>query len=419
MVAHLVPALLPGPCAVLNRSKWLGCEKTFAWCGLLASHHNLLTKLMVEWQGSASKEHITAAPAPVVEGPSTGPGLGPLWSAWAAVPPTMPKPSDIPSSSSCRFVPGILSMLPLSSSPKDATDPASDDEFVAAIPETLSGDIDWAEHNKATVKKAVMWTETGPGDPLIIISLAFKPILRLMRSMIWLGSEGFQKQESQKVVMGEQRSWRVLEMFLQNDMSKFRRAMDQLFHQPSDAIRDSGRVCHLRTLFFRLLSRSYCSVEQVFAYKFRLSPFCLFGSLWGLTSALEELPLCMRDELTQAFVDQYGIEGLTQPEAQAKLCVAAELLQMDIVGIEVRHASARRIGFNRSCHTWTMAHEDLSADFLCRQQVICKEHVHGRALAPKKEKRQKKKQRWCMEGILPSQTSWTSVHPRQGSSGSC
>ena len=47
----VVPALLPKTCPVLNRSKWLGCEESFRWLGLLLSHHNLLSRVMKRWKG--------------------------------------------------------------------------------------------------------------------------------------------------------------------------------------------------------------------------------------------------------------------------------------------------------------------------------------------------------------------------------
>ena len=47
----VVPALVPGPCPLLNRSKFMGFESTAAWVALLATHHNLLKDLMQRFYG--------------------------------------------------------------------------------------------------------------------------------------------------------------------------------------------------------------------------------------------------------------------------------------------------------------------------------------------------------------------------------
>ena len=45
----------------------------------------------------------------------------------------------------------------------------------------------------------------------------------------------------------------------------------------------------------------------------------------------------------------------------------ASLINLDIVGIQVRPASLRRMGILRSTATWSMKVEDLSAEFTCHQ----------------------------------------------------
>ena len=50
-------------------------------------------------------------------------------------------------------------------------------------------------------------------------------------------------------------------------------------------------------------------------------------------------------------------------------------MTFDIVGIEVRHASVRRVSCCRSVQTWSMSLQDLSAGFTCRQFVILQESL--------------------------------------------
>jgi len=76
----LVPALIPGPCPVLNRGKWLGCEKTFRWIGLLLSHFDLLPKIFKRWKGNNPASGATAAPSSL-----DGAEVGPQWGGWLRV----------------------------------------------------------------------------------------------------------------------------------------------------------------------------------------------------------------------------------------------------------------------------------------------------------------------------------------------
>ena len=80
----VVPALLPKTCPVLNRSKWLGCEESFRWLGLLLSHHNLLSRVMKRWKGGGQEMAAEAT----LEGPEIGGfDLGPpRLSSWATHP---------------------------------------------------------------------------------------------------------------------------------------------------------------------------------------------------------------------------------------------------------------------------------------------------------------------------------------------
>ena len=70
-------------------------------------------------------------------------------------------------------------------------------------------------------------------------------------------------------------------------------------------------------------------------------------------------------------VNRYSWEELLEPEAQNILHTLAASLQFDIVGIEVRHASCRRLKAVKSCMTWALGIEDLlGSEFVCREQVI-------------------------------------------------
>ena len=370
---YVVPALVPSTLPVLNRAKWLGCEESFRWVGLLLAHHNLLARLMERWKGGV--QGLTAADSKM-DGPTPGAFdlAGSRHERWAQA-------AASASAASASF--GLdLDGDGMDGAPRnpafDMVEPDEgcfDDPFAPeTVSDPITGDLDWAECNRANVRKALAWLESNPADVTIMMTIAWEPILQLMRDTIFLGSEEWERQEDAKVAAGEQRSYKVLELFTQSNLNKFHRKLNKLFHRPCDAMPASAHVCHMRSLMFRLLSRSGAAVHQVYGAELKGAPYCLFGALWGILTPLQELPECQRDELTQWFCERYSWEELLEPEAQNILHTLAASMQFDIVGIEVRHASCRRLKAVKSCMTWALGIEDLGSEFVCREQVIQQQH---------------------------------------------
>lgn len=352
----LPQVLLPVACPVLNRNKWLGAEASFNYVGLLLAHHGLLSRLMIRWKGMPKVS--TADPQNLDKGLLLGPGLDDWASSWAEV---------------AAGYSGASSTEPNAQPPPDDDfgDEVADDQYIAELQfNPVTGDVDWDQQNKANAEKAVAWAITQPTDIIIMICIAWQPVLRLMKDAIYLGSEQFNRDQC---VKQECRSYRVLELYLGNHINTFWRSINTLFHTVPAALPASGRTCYMRSLCFRLLSSCARAVEQIVAAKHRGAPYVLFGSLWGIISDLKNLPECLYCELTSFFVEAFGIDGLCEPVPQSMLASIAEAMQHDIVGIEVRHASVRRTSVARSCNTHAMSVEDVSADFTVRQQVILRE----------------------------------------------
>lgn len=354
---YLIPELLPSGVPLINRNKWLGSEQALSFFGIFLCHHNLLPRIMAAWKKRSPD--VTATSASIADGPD----LGPNWSSWGSVI-NGRQASQKPS-------------LPTSDEPEGMQEDDNEDttflETLGNIYDPVTGDIDWAEFRKATLGKAQAWCECNPRDIVILITKAFQPVFRLMTDAIWLGSEAFEKIQKAKVMQGELPSFRILELYVGTGMNAFKQSMNNLFHNPLEIWPDSAQVCHMRTLFFRMLSRSMCAVEQIYAIKHRHAPFILFGALWGLTEDLKRCPSCLWDSLTDWFVKAFGVDGLFREEPQCLLAACASISQHDIAGIEVRHAAIRRVLTVKSVNCWGMAFADLSADFFCRQHVILKE----------------------------------------------
>ena len=368
MEKYLVPVLLPKACPVLNRSKWLGAEATFSYLGILLSHHGLFTKLMVAWRGSAKE---VVASDDLGDGPSLGPGLGSDWAkSWGGIAASFVGHGSCPNTRTRTRTAGIDD-----DDDDDGLllDDEDDDKFnPQTIFDPVSGDVNWQEQNKATIQKAVAWAESKPGNTVLVICMAWQPVLKLMHRMIFLGSEDFEKQQRAEVLAGRQRTYKSLELYLANDANEFWRSVNKLLHSVPEALPAKAWVSYNKTLLFRLVSRSACAVHQMFAARHKLAPFMLFSALWGLSDA-QQVAQCMQDELTQYFAKHYDGDKLFESDAQCLLAAIAGLCDYDIVGIEVRHAASRRISLLRSCQTHTMAFQDLSAEFVCRQHVILRE----------------------------------------------
>ncbi|CAE7253219.1 unnamed protein product [Symbiodinium sp. CCMP2592] len=400
---ELIPALLPMPCPIINRSRWFGCEQAFGWVGILLSHHNLLPRLIQRWRGistaAASGMAQMARPASVSTGPSLGPKFG-NWGDLANRAAQTQTAQDTTAGVHPERFPARQGQNPaedMGYAEGTSLEPG-DSSFVAEIlRDPATGDINWQEQNKATVAKAVAWCQSQPANAVIAMSIAWGPILCLMHTVLKLGSESWEHEQEAKVAAGQARSFRVLELFQGRAMDTFLKHMNDLMHTSSAAIQASGRTLSVRCLLFRLLSRCGATVHQVFALQHKRAPYVLFGALNGNLGPLRGLPECLHDELTTVVCGRFPKEGtdLLEPEAQAILACLAQNLESDIVGIETRHASVRRCCYARSVQVWTIDFRDLGAEWITRQQVILREPLTTAATKQRKprEKAKAKKSR--------------------------
>ncbi|CAE7297145.1 unnamed protein product [Symbiodinium sp. CCMP2592] len=395
---ELIPALLPMPCPIINRSRWFGCEQAFGWVGILLSHHNLLPRLIQRWRGistaAASGMAQMARPASVSTGPSLGPKFG-NWGDLANRAAQTQTAQDTTAGVHPERFPARQGQNPaedMGYAEGTSLEPG-DSSFVAEIlRDPATGDINWQEQNKATVAKAVAWCQSQPANAVIAMSIAWGPILCLMHTVLKLGSESWEH---------EQDSWASTKLQSARVVSRSSHGhlkhMNDLMHTSSAAIQASGRTLSVRCLLFRLLSRCGATVHQVFALQHKRAPYVLFGALNGNLGPLRGLPECLHDELTTVVCGRFPKEGtdLLEPEAQAILACLAQNLESDIVGIETRHASVRRCCYARSVQVCTIDFRDLGAEWITRQQVILREPLTTAATKQRKprEKAKAKKSR--------------------------
>ena len=80
-------------------------------------------------------------------------------------------------------------------------------------------------------------------------------------------------------------------------------------------------------------------------------------------------PVCLHDELARDFFTRFPPESehFGSPESLACLETLAQATQLDIAGIEAKHALTRRITTFKSLQTWISSLEGVSAHWTTRQ----------------------------------------------------
>jgi len=154
-----------------------------------------------------------------------------------------------------------------------------------------------------------------------------------MRNFIFLGSEEWEMEQEYKQSQGEERSYRVLELHLGNQVNQFTASLNNLIQNPCLALPAQARTAFMRCLMFRVLCRAGAAVQQLLTVGHRAAPFPLFGALWGMLTSLDELPPCQRDELITLFKGTFPGDAILSAEAQQILhaCVTWQSLAASLV----------------------------------------------------------------------------------------
>ena len=374
----VVPALVPHACPRINRSSFLGYEKAVQWCALLAAHHDLLAPVLLRFLGAKKSE--LKKDKETVETQS--------WEqSWTQV-----ALAALKDGSPCK--------------PVDAGEindagmhgfTIEDDPEVETNQQHEHDDknMDWHAQKKATKKKAAQYVSAKPGDVLIAICICTQPINSLMQAFIKLSSEGFDKEQKQRVAQHEQRSFRVLECWKGQQTQRFFGDLEVLLKSSHPALPSSALTESMRSLMFRLLARAGSSVEHHVSSYHKGCPFSLFGVLLGDTSVLETKQ-CLRDELTHKILQSFPTEAtLLSFESICVITSLATVIDVDILGIEARHSATRRLVVAKSVQTWPVHMQNLSAEWATRQHRIWKDAAQlGRADITKQSKPNKTRRKF-------------------------
>ena len=257
--------------------------------------------------------------------------------------------------------------------PADTTENAAPDAETGQVQH--SGELSWAELNKASRRKAAMYASAAPGSIVLLMLFAAKPILRLLVRFIGLSSKAFDRQQESRTLAGEPRTYRVLEVAMGRPLGTFDRELTALMHSPCTLLPAAKSTLSMRGLLFRMLSRCAGAVHQLLRVSHQGCPYRLFKALEGCAYEVSNIPFCLRDPLTRHILETYedDYSMLQGEEAQHILSSIAHVLSLDVLEIEARHSSARRLITVRSVQTWRLSMCQLNADWYTRQLVIERE----------------------------------------------
>ena len=377
IIKYGVPALIPHCCPRVNRGNFLGHEGAISWCGLIASHHGLLKPLLFTYCNFHEKV------------PHVLPADGMSWASVMKIKAVQNRQEDA-GAVVAKDLTGI------------DVDQAGGDS--RAGPEQKDEDVSWADMNRATKRKAAMYAATSPGHILAILQLALRPMQGLLMAYIRLGSKAWEHDQNKASVQGYQRSYKVLELHKGKQTKRFFDQLFQLLLTPATMLPLKAMTGSCLALMFRLLSKLGCSVQQLLVTAHESFPYKLFGLLEGAVQEVLGSEPCLRDELTNFFIAMFPtVEELSSTLSVNMLSSIARMAEVDILTIEAKHSSTRRLVHLKSCQTWALKFSFLSAEWTTRQHVshsqrFCNHSQESKEKSKSKTKTRRRKGRRLQHG---------------------
>lgn len=347
MFAFVVPALVPHVCSTINRGSFLGHEAAIGWCGLLATHHNLLKPLICQFCNF--KEQIQKV-LPTKVAKSGG------WARCVSQKSLLGRQADVGVADNQLQICELGLVEPVE---QQQEKPVNDD-----------CNISWQEMNKATRCKAAMYASSSPGSVLSALTVAIRPLQKLIMGYIYLSSRKWDSDQNRLSVNGRARSYRGLELFAGKQTEEFFAQVSELLLSSHSLLPMSAMTTSHQVLILRILSKGSSCVAMLLGDTNKRCPYALFGILIGLVDDVLAVPHCMRDSLTTWFLDTFkDAQALRSKTCQNIIQSVGTVMDVDILAIEARHSSSRRLVKLKSCQTWGLAFDQLSAEWTTRQQV--------------------------------------------------
>ncbi|CAE7321147.1 unnamed protein product, partial [Symbiodinium necroappetens] len=325
-------ALVPFACPVLCRKSWLNQMPNLHFLGVLESHHGLRVRMLRRLLGGPTKEPTRR--------------LAPAANDWDQE---------------------LQAALGAAAGAEDQEGAAA----AAAEPEAVAGEQSeasaWALENARRRNSAKAYAESKPYDRLVVFCRVLAPMHQLMARFLTLSGKNWMKKQKVLAAQGKPRSWPVLEAARLTDVTACLRKLLDIMLEPLLGAR--GIVAgHTRALKFLMTSAGMCGLRVYLRLPRQNFPYRLFTLLDDASEAtvkgLKEIPPCLRDEFTNNFIEKGHLEtevGLAILEA------AADILLVDVAGIESGHSTAREFASLRS-RGWVPTLETLASRFVLQER---------------------------------------------------
>ena len=144
----------------------------------------------------------------------------------------------------------------------------------------------------------------------------------------------------------------------------------RLLQEPLSSLPVVAQTVAGRCLVFRMLSRNASAVQALLSDVHRQCPFSLCAVLDGQPGLLRQIPVCCQDALTRKFLATYPGDALRSSAAVATCASIMTMMDIDVLDIEAKHATSRRLTVMQSTQTWPLEFSLLSAEFATRQQAL-------------------------------------------------
>ena len=217
MKEFVVPALVPGCCPIFPRHRWVGADVAIDWVGLREAHHGLL---------SAAFERMQAADQPHHPHPTESElGWDSVFGLAAAIDDGLGgDPGNAHEGEDAGEDEGHGPVVDI-----DLAQPSDAQETAEPLdPET------WAERNKKYKSEGLKWLQSLPLFRLVVMRITMEPMTALVRDMLYISGQQWEKGELDAAAQGKPRSYRVLEAFKGTHTNKFMNTVGCLMHEPND-----------------------------------------------------------------------------------------------------------------------------------------------------------------------------------------
>lgn len=359
-LAHVTSGLMAALCArqptLYKRSRWTGADLATDSLGILEACHKLLSgtylRFAASFESASRARRLLSTRAPLGgHGAVAG-------QAMLANEPQVPQPALLDADQGeCADAPGPQV-------PASAVDPRADAP-------------DWAVINARHRKLGAQWVMSEPLGMLIIQRQVMEPLRQLFARIFQVAAEDWELEQRAKVAKKLQtgsaqhtdREYRLAIAAQGTDENRFFEQVGVLFteallwkHVPVQCF-----TFEVRSLTFRLISRSGCLVESLLAGPHRRFPTRLFQLLARpeLATEMSSAPKCLFDPWTAEMHRLHP--SFSGPVFLERLAMVADLLPKDISHLESRHATLRRALWLASVQTHKMAFADLSAQWCLLQ----------------------------------------------------